>query len=145
MKVYLVRHGDYDRSHTEKPLSEKGIEETGRVAGFLKDRKCTVSAIWHSTKKRARQSAEIMAVACTCNHVEEKDTMAPLDSVEGFPAEIHQFGKDIMLVGHLPFLSNLLSLILTGSQDPELVEFSPSTVVCLEDGRISYVLHPWMT
>ena len=37
-----------------------------------------------------------------------------------------------MLIGHLPFLQRLASLLLTGSDSLELISFTYSAVVCLE-------------
>ena len=48
--------------------------------------------------------------------------------------------EDIMLVGHLPHLSRLSSLILTGDKDRNVIDFKMGGVVCLkksEDGKWS--------
>ncbi len=43
--------------------------------------------------------------------------------------------KNVMLVGHLPYLSRLLSSLLLVDEDRPLVEFYMGGVVCLERGE----------
>jgi len=63
MAVYLVQHGKSlnDQEDPEKGLSERGKAETERIAGVAQGYAVQVSSILHSGKKRARQTAEIMA------------------------------------------------------------------------------------
>ena len=63
MTVYLVRHGR-PRSEVEdpaRPLSDAGEREVREVAAFLSRQGVRVSAIHHSGKLRAKQTAEIIA------------------------------------------------------------------------------------
>ena len=49
-----------------------------------------------------------------------------------------------MIVGHLPFLGKLIALLVTGSEENEIVEFQFGSVVCIErrdDGKWKVV---WM-
>ena len=63
MKLYLVRHGDYVSSDIdpEQPLSEKGIRETEAVANLLEQAPIEIDEILHSEKRRAQQTAKILA------------------------------------------------------------------------------------
>ena len=62
MHVYLVRHAkalspDED---PKRPLSAEGREQAKSVARFLKRQQLVlVNEVWHSTKLRAKQTAEI--------------------------------------------------------------------------------------
>ena len=40
--------------------------------------------------------------------------------------------EDVMLVGHLPFMSRLASKLLTGDEAAGLFKFGPSSLLCLE-------------
>ena len=40
--------------------------------------------------------------------------------------------KDLMIVGHLPHLSKLVSLLVSGSESVSVVTFQQGGVVCLE-------------
>ena len=65
MALYLVQHGkslpkDVD---PDQGLSEEGIAETKRIADVASGYRVKVSLIRQSGKKRARQTAEILAEA----------------------------------------------------------------------------------
>jgi phosphohistidine phosphatase len=49
-----------------------------------------------------------------------------------------------MLVGHMPFLSILASRLVLGTEDPDVVLFRESTVVCLEKGPNGQWAVGWM-
>jgi len=66
-KIILVRHGQTlwnnigkYQGHTDVPLSKTGIEQASKVAKRLKNDKIT--AIYSSDLKRAKQTAEIIAL-----------------------------------------------------------------------------------
>jgi len=134
MKLYLVQHGlslpeDID---PEKPLSPQGKEQTQGVAEFLKGKNFQVDELWHSPKKRAVQTALIISENILCSHVQERKDLNPLDPVKDLPREIESSDKDLMIVGHLPFLQNLASLLLGGTKDNQFISFRNSGVLCLE-------------
>lgn len=142
MKLYLVRHGEAVSEDIDptRPLSEKGKADTLKVAGFLRAAGIQkVGSIWHSTKARAIQTARIFAE--TMAHKEclvEKEGLAPNDPPDKLPEELSAQETDLMIVGHLPFLQKLISLLLVGSESHKVVSFHQGGVVCLEckgDGK----------
>ena len=64
-------------------------------------------------KKRAEQTAEVLADAIKINkeHI-ARDGLGPNDDVAALKDELLLSKEDIMIVGHLPFLSKLTSLLL---------------------------------
>jgi len=134
MKLYLVQHGlslpeDID---PEKPLSPQGKEQTQGVAEFLKAKNFQVDELWHSPKKRAVQTAQIFSENIQCSPIQERKDLNPLDPVKDFPQEIVSLDKDLMIVGHLPFLQKLSSLLLSGTEDNQFISLRNSGVLCLE-------------
>ncbi|MDH5705283.1 MAG: phosphohistidine phosphatase SixA [Candidatus Aminicenantes bacterium] len=134
MNLYLVQHGlslpeDVD---PEKPLSPLGKEQTQGVMDFLKGKKIKVDELWYSPKKRAVQTAQIISENILCSHIQERKDLNPLDPVKDFPQEIESLSKDLMIVGHLPFLQKLASLLLSGREDHQFISFRNSGVICLE-------------
>ena len=134
MKLYLVQHGlslpeDID---PEKPLSPQGKEQTQGVAEFLKEKNFQVDELWHSPKKRAVETAQIISENVRCSRIQERKDLNPLDPVKDFPQEIESLSKDLMIVGHLPFLQNLASLLLSGREDNQFISVRNSGVLCLE-------------
>lgn len=133
MDFFLVRHGDA-RSGSKDPrrqLSPRGLEEVETVARAAAGR-IAVAAIFHSDKLRARQTAEIMARFLSAgNGVREITGLAPDDDPWIAKAELETAEAPLMLVGHLPHLARLASLLLTGQSERQTVDFATATIVCL--------------
>jgi len=133
----------------DKPLSDQGREEVERVAAFMKKAGVAVHTVLHSRKTRARETAQIMAIKLQPHkEVLEKQGLSPLDSVEEIAHEIEGSERDVMIVGHLPHLSRLVSLLTAGTEIPTIVNFPPSGVVCLcpdeeeKDWAVAWMLVP---
>jgi len=91
-----------------------------------------VSVIVHSGKKRARQTAERMGTAlCPDQEIQTRSGMNPLDDVVVF-AESLTLDQNIMLVGHLPFLENLIGLLVCGDAMRTVFKLQNSGIVCLD-------------
>ena len=134
MKLYLVQHAkaaskDIDPART---LTEDGIRDIQKVTAFIRPLNLSVDCLWHSGKKRAQQTAEFLAEVITLNkeHSAHGD-LAPNDDVKTIENEIMSLKQDIMIVGHLPFLSKLASLLLTKSESSETVAFRNAGIICL--------------
>jgi len=147
MKLYLIQHGLAlaKEEDPERPLSTQGKAQTQRTAEYMKSRSIKVDTIWHSTKLRAVQTAEIIAGALACGKIQARDDMNPLDTVEKLPGEILASNKDIMIIGHLPFLQKLANRLLTGSEESKIIAFKNSGVVSLdydEKWKIDWLVSP---
>ncbi|HDQ14147.1 MAG TPA: phosphohistidine phosphatase SixA [Sediminispirochaeta sp.] len=143
MRVYLVQHGMAfsKEQDPERSLTEEGKEASRLVSQRLKAAGSEVFVIWHSGKTRARQTAEIFAENLQIpRRIMEHSNLAPKDSVEPIAEELRKMSHDLMIVGHLPFLSKLAGLLLTGDAEAEPVGFSNSGVVCLEQGEKTWQL-----
>lgn len=134
MSLYLVQHAkslakDKD---PKKGLSQEGIAETERIAQVAKGYAVGVSRIIHSGKTRARQTAEIFDAALKPPAgIHEGSGLNPLDDVTVF-ADIADSTKDVMLVGHLPFVERLTAYLITGSYEKPVFKFQNSGIVCLD-------------
>lgn len=134
MRLYLIQHGISlpEEKDPEKSLSQEGKEQTQKIAEFLKTKSVKIDAIWHSPKLRAIQTAQIISKSIFCPEIQERNDLNPLDSVEKFPEEIQSLNKDLMIVGHLPFLLKLASLLLSGAETNQFISYKNSGAVCLE-------------
>ncbi|NQT80212.1 MAG: phosphohistidine phosphatase SixA [Candidatus Aminicenantes bacterium] len=134
MRLYLIQHGLSlpEEKDPEKSLSPEGKEQTKKIAEFLREKNIKVDNIWHSPKKRSVQSAQIYFNSISCSEIQERGDLNPLDSVDKFPEEIQLNNKDLMIVGHLPFLQKLASLLLAGSENYQFLSFRNFGIVCLE-------------
>jgi phosphohistidine phosphatase len=134
MKVYLVRHGEAVSSQfdPQRPLSEKGLADIRKVALFIKPLEISVEHIWHSGKLRAAQTAEILAesVSVTKDCSEHKNLM-PNDDVTIIADELEAYNTDLMIVGHLPFLAYLTSLLVADKETANVAAFAAGAITCL--------------
>ena len=134
MALYLVQHGkslpkDVD---PDQGLSDDGIAETKRIADVARGYQVKVSLIRQSGKKRARQTAEILAETLKpAGGVAEVAGLKPLDDVAVSAAAIDA-AADTMLVGHLPFMERMASFLVTGSAEKPIIKFQNSGIVCLK-------------
>ena len=92
-----------------------------------------VAEIRHSTKPRARETAEILARhLAPPPSLQEVDWLGPTAD-PGMAQDAVEFAAEpLMLVGHLPHMARLASLLLTGNPNREVVRFQNATVVCLD-------------
>ncbi len=134
MKVYIVQHGLSmpEEMDPEKGLSPEGNKQSRNMAEFLREKNIRVDSIWHSPKKRAVQTAHIMAEILACSDSQERKGLNPLEAIGNIPGEIKSLDKNLMIVGHLPFLQKLASCLLSGTEDNQLISIRNSGVICLE-------------
>lgn len=135
MFLYLVRHGDAlpDISDDDRRLSGTGTHDVKVIGQFLKKQKAQVPVIYHSTKTRARQTAEILAEYVQVKkNLQEREGLHPSDPVTDAADLADQSKTDLMIVGHMPFLGDLVSLLITGETGSNIVSFPTAGVVILE-------------
>ncbi len=147
MKLYLVQHGDAvpKEADPKRPLSDQGRADVERIASLLGKTGMRVSRVLHSRKKRALQTAELLAAPVGAGeHVEEIAGIDPLDPTEGFAKTVTEWTEDTMVVGHLPFMGKLVSRLLVGEEGTSTVAFRPGSVVCLDRGEDGSWSIAWM-
>ena len=140
-----MQHGEAKKEEEdpERPLTNKGKEEVGHVA--MRAAKLTKAAsVKHSPKLRAKQTADIFAGHLHASSV-EMEGLKPLDDPEIARKMVEGQSENLMLVGHLPHMNKLASLLLTGNADADTVAFRMGAVVCLEKEekwRVKWILTP---
>ena len=148
MEVYLLRHGTaYSaQENPARPLTPEGREEVEAIAKVLKKRDLFVDVIYHSSKTRARETAEILASILDISKVEEAPYLQPGDSPSYWEDQLRGATSPVMLVGHLPHLGSLAAKLL-GKKETEAPIFLPATCVAIEvseegEGKLKWILHP---
>jgi len=147
MRLYLVRHGEASHPEVdpERGLTELGRREVEKVASLLGKMKITVDAVWESGKKRATQTAEILASSIESEHgIERCSDLAPMDPVSPVADRLASLDSDMLIVGHLPFLSRLASRLILREEASEVVRFQESTTLCLKRDRSGRWTVEWM-
>ena len=134
MNLYLVQHGKAvaKEADPDRSLTEQGRAEVERVAAFIEPLSLSVGCLWHSGKTRAVQTARILAEVVKADKtVLQRDGLAPNDDVTNLADELNAANQDIMIVGHLPFLSKLASLLISGGESTNVVAFENGGVVSI--------------
>ena len=105
-----------------------------RLAADAAGRGVKPEVVWHSGKLRARQTAEAFRRAC--NPLAEFSAtrgLQPNDAPEFVRDQLTGETRDVMLVGHMPSLERVHSLLLQGS---DRVPFPLHGLVALDfDGK----------
>jgi len=115
VRMYLVRHGEA-KSKEEDPergLTEAGRADVNRIAVWAAAAGIRAGEVRHSGKLRAQQTAEIVA---------EHLVVRPAEA-------IRDEQRDIMLVGHLPFLERLASLLIAGGAETGVVSLDAGALL----------------
>ena len=134
MELYLVQHGEAmsEAENPERPLTAGGRQEVQRVSAVAARWGLRPAEIRHSGKRRAVETAEILAGALGVReHVVAIAGMAPNGDVRPIASALATPPQPLMLVGHLPFMSRLASLLLVGDPERTLVRFRMGGIVCL--------------
>jgi phosphohistidine phosphatase len=149
LRHYLVRHGEAkaDMEDSARPLSDSGREEVQRVARHAAILGLEVAQICHSGKVRAQQTAEILAEHLLPRlGIRQIEGLAPGDAPDRARAELEAAGEPLMLVGHLPHLSRLVSTLVLDDSEEEIIWPDTGTMVCLakteRSFRLLWVLTP---
>lgn len=138
MKVFLVRHG-LAGGGEDPALTPKGQKRVRNVAAFLAKAGVKPARLCHSHLQRARETALILSPEVAPGvTVEEVDGLLPEDPPQQILERIEAAETDLMLVGHMPHLGMLASLLLTGTKDSATIAFARAGAACFERPDKSY-------
>jgi phosphohistidine phosphatase len=125
--VVLVRHGEAKTKDADpkKSLSDAGRENVVKVSGLVAGIGPSLEEIRHSGKERARQTAEVFAevAGIAQERIREVAGLKPNDDVGAVAKQLDEQGRSVALVGHLPFLGRLMSLLLSGDSQALDIRF----------------------
>lgn len=144
MHCFLVQHGEAvpEAQDPARPLTERGREEVRRVASYAAHLGLVPTEIWHSGKLRAQQTAEIFAEQLRRPPIlREQRGMSPGDDPLLVLPRLEAAAAPVMLVGHLPHLTRLASLLLVGDSGRGIIQFRNAGIVCLARGEGGWSLH----
>ena len=118
-----------------RPLTPAGRADVERVASRALAAGVRIDLCVHSDKVRAKQTARILADAIGAD-VQSRAGLNPSDHVQliaDWLLEQAQISPDgaIAVVGHLPFLDRLTSLLVAGDEGAHVVRFQNAGLVRL--------------
>lgn len=125
MKLYLLRHGEAADhgdpkypNDADRPLTAKGVQRTKLLAYTLRRMETSFDMILSSPLVRARETAEIMERGLRSQgRLELTGHLAPSGDMEKLVTQVSGLRPapdSVLLVGHEPYLSSLISLLCTG-------------------------------
>jgi phosphohistidine phosphatase len=127
MEIYILRHGiavergtpGYKRDG-DRPLTEEGVEKMRQIAKAMREMDLQFDVIFSSPYVRAKATADIVAETLGEN-VTLTDSLLP----EADPAELIDEINDekpqrVLLVGHEPDLSALISTLICGKRNADI-------------------------
>lgn len=136
IRCIIVQHADAlpEDADPERSLSAVGIAQSHRAARFLCSLAVAPGRIIHSGKKRARQTAEILADALGEVSLETRPYLNPNDDPSALIEELRTSTETLMIVGHMPFLRRLAIALLALPDDGLIAFTNASPLVLLRDG-----------
>lgn len=128
MDLYLLRHGDAAEPgitrDADRPLTEAGTKKMKKIANGMGSMDLSFDAILTSPYRRAKETAEIVCEVLECaslisispNLIPDGESAAILKELN----EDYSRRKKILLVGHEPNLSALISALISGGHGVSL-------------------------
>lgn len=131
MNLFILRHGiavDHGaagyENDDERPLTSKGERKVRMIADAMKALEISFDLILSSPLARAGETAEIVAKTLKAKkRLQLTDRLSPQESAEPLIEYLQEQGavEEVLLVGHEPFLSQLISLLISGSPDSSVL------------------------
>jgi phosphohistidine phosphatase len=148
-----MQHGEAttEADNPQRPLTDAGRANVQRVAGRARAAGVRVSHCVHSEKLRAEQTARLLVHEIGADaSVVARAGLAPNDAVNPIAEWLRDLRdrESLAIVGHLPFLDRLTSLLVAADEDAHVLRFRMGGLVKLEpkDGRdgfsVAWVLAP---
>jgi phosphohistidine phosphatase len=127
MEIYILRHAiaaergtEEYRRDSDRPLTDAGSRKLRRVVRGMKALGVSVDLILTSPYLRAQQTAEIVAKEMGAERkLDQTPHLAPGGDPRALIRLIHSrcaASGSVMLVGHEPSLSALISVLVSGSE-----------------------------
>ncbi len=125
MNLYILRHGlavepgapGYAKD-ADRPLTPKGERKLWQIAEAMETLELSFDLMLSSPYLRARQTADIIAEAFNARKkLEFSETLTPAGSPKRlieFLLGLKPLPENVLLVGHEPYLSGLISLLVAG-------------------------------
>jgi len=144
MEIYILRHGiavnrgtpGYKKD-SDRPLTPEGEEKVHQIAKAMLAMELKFDLILSSPYLRSKQTAQIVAA-----ELDEEVTLTDLLTPDGNPLELIRELNDekpqsVLLVGHEPYLSGLISVLVTG-ESKAAIELKKGGLCKLSADRVSF-------
>ncbi len=148
MKIHILRHGiavvrdDLDvENDAARRLTPKGKRQLRQIAASMKKMGLRFDLILSSPYLRAKQTAEIVAESSKLKRrLRFSDALAPDGSPKILIRQLNELKpapENVLLVGHEPYLSRLVSLLTTGGLEL-IMDFKKGGLCKLEIEKLNH-------
>ena len=148
MKIHVLRHGiavnrnDLDvENDSERRLAARGKRQLRQTAAAMKKMGLRFDLVLSSPYLRAKQTAEIVAESLKLKkQLKFSDALVPDGGPKNLIRELNESKpapENVLLVGHEPYLSRLISLLTTGGMDLAM-DFKKGGLCKLEIEKLSH-------
>ncbi|MBI4727019.1 phosphohistidine phosphatase SixA [candidate division TA06 bacterium] len=148
MELYILRHGLAGESgdprypdDSQRPLTAEGKRKMHQAALGIKAMGITFDLVFTSPYLRARQTAEIVCKQLDCaGGLQITENLEPGRDPRRLISEINEHNlknKSVLITGHEPFLSGLVSFLISGSHSPQ-IELKKGALCKLEVNDLKY-------
>ncbi|HME99561.1 MAG TPA: phosphohistidine phosphatase SixA [Terriglobia bacterium] len=144
MEIYVLRHGiavnrgtpGYKKD-SDRPLTPEGEEKLHQIAKAMLAMELKFDLILSSPYLRSKQTAQLVAA-----ELDEEITLTDLLTPDGNPLELIRELNDekpqsVLLVGHEPYLSGLISVLVTG-ESKAAIELKKGGLCKLSADRVAF-------
>jgi phosphohistidine phosphatase len=134
MELHLIRHAHAEDTVPDEArrLSPRGRRQARALARRLRATgEFAPAEIWHSTLRRARETAALLAPAAHGAPLREQTGLAPEDDPAAVARRLARTRGPVALVGHEPQLSALASQLVTGTADPVVFHVRKASALAL--------------
>jgi phosphohistidine phosphatase len=146
MKVCIIQHAEAvsETIDPERPLSERGLLQIRKTAEFIKTLPDYPTLIIHSGKKRAAQTAGILLQSLEGARIEVRNYLNPSDKIDRIIADLNEINENVAIVGHMPFVSRLVSTLLNFREDIPVIDITNASPVILAKMGSRYVVDTYL-
>lgn len=136
MRIYFLRHGeastDAGLKDNERPLAEYGTTQAWAIGSLLLSAGIEPEMVFTSPLARAKQTAEIICMALRLRDAQVTEFLDPLSDPRQLFTELSSYKVDsLLLVGHEPFITEAVSLLISGNRSMR-INISKASLVCVE-------------
>ncbi len=148
MNIFILRHGIAlereewkRRDDSLRPLTREGEKQLQRISRALKKMELEFDLILSSPYERAKKTAEIVADKL---NLKERLKLSETLIAEGNPeqaiekiAALKPPPENLLLVGHEPYLSQLISQLISGDAGTK-IDFKKAALCKLKAGQLHF-------
>ncbi|MFN2443700.1 MAG: phosphohistidine phosphatase SixA [Thermoanaerobaculia bacterium] len=143
MLIWLMRHGDAEirGQDDHRELTPEGRDAIEKLARRVAERTGAIHSVHHSGKRRAEQTAEILASTMKLDLAPAPlELLRPNADPYALARWIESLAEPVALVTHLPLVERVAGVLISGSPEVPVLAFSTGTIAAIEKERDQWKL-----